>query len=196
MPLHVSSICAHHQGVKVALHSLWYNHTYRCDDTRGCVMQFWPPDDEHMWSKHVEAWNKLIVKQKLCASSWLNTEINTQRMLSSASCFKHQYFLFLVRLFISWSRDSSFGIATCGLDGPGIESRWRRDFQRPSRPALRSSQYNVYRVFHVGKAAGVWRWPDIPSSADVKERVELYLYSYSGPSLDCYRVNFSLLFVQ
>ena len=24
------------------------HHTYRCDDTRGCVMQFWPPDDEHM----------------------------------------------------------------------------------------------------------------------------------------------------
>jgi len=39
--------------------------TYRCDDTIGCVMQFWPPDDEHMCSKHVEAWNKLIVKQKL-----------------------------------------------------------------------------------------------------------------------------------
>jgi len=32
--------------------------TYRCDDTRGCVTQFWPPDDEHMCSKHVEAWNK------------------------------------------------------------------------------------------------------------------------------------------
>ena len=32
--------------------------TYRCDDTRGCVIQFWPPDDEHMCSKHVEAWNK------------------------------------------------------------------------------------------------------------------------------------------
>jgi len=29
--------------------------TYRCDDTRGCVMQFGPPDDEHMCSKHVEA---------------------------------------------------------------------------------------------------------------------------------------------
>ena len=27
MPLHVSSTCAHHR-------------TYRCDDTRGCVMQF------------------------------------------------------------------------------------------------------------------------------------------------------------
>ena len=33
-------------------------YTYRCDDTRGCVMQFWPPDDERMCSKHVEAWNK------------------------------------------------------------------------------------------------------------------------------------------
>ena len=76
MPLHVSSTCAHHQEVKIALHSLWYHHNYRCGDTRGCVMQFWPPDDEHMCSKHVEAWNKLIVKQKFCASSWLITEIN------------------------------------------------------------------------------------------------------------------------
>ena len=78
MPLHVSNTCAHHQEVKIALRSIWYHHTYRFDDTRGCVMQFWPPDDEHMCSKHVEAWNKLIVKQKCCASSWLITYINTQ----------------------------------------------------------------------------------------------------------------------
>jgi len=58
MPLHVSSTCAHHQEVKIVIYSLWYHHTYRCDDTRGCVMQYWPPDDEHMCSKHVEAWNK------------------------------------------------------------------------------------------------------------------------------------------
>jgi len=172
MPLHVSSTCAHHQEVKSALHSLWYHHTYkcddtrscvinqldaqnfcftislfhvstcfehicsssrgqncitkplvsshlqvwwyqrlcnyptwctkflfynkfisclymfrahvliikrscRCDDTRGCVIQFWPPDDEHMCSKHVETWNKLIVKRNFCASSWLITEINS-----------------------------------------------------------------------------------------------------------------------
>jgi len=50
-----------------------------CDDTTGCVIQFWPPYDEHMCSKHVEAWNKLVVKQKLCASSWLITEINILR---------------------------------------------------------------------------------------------------------------------
>ena len=29
--------------------------TYRSGDTRDCIVQFWPPDDEHMCSKHVEA---------------------------------------------------------------------------------------------------------------------------------------------
>ena len=27
MPLHVSSTCAHRQGVKIILYSLWYHHT-------------------------------------------------------------------------------------------------------------------------------------------------------------------------
>jgi hypothetical protein len=43
--------------------------TYRCDDTRDCIIQFCPSDDEHLCSKHVEAWNKLIIK--FSASSWL-----------------------------------------------------------------------------------------------------------------------------
>ena len=29
--------------------------TYRCDDTRCCIIQFWPPDDKYVCSKHVEA---------------------------------------------------------------------------------------------------------------------------------------------
>jgi len=32
----------------------------QCDDTRCCIIQFWPPDDE----QHVEAYNKLIIKQE------------------------------------------------------------------------------------------------------------------------------------
>ena len=40
-----------------------------CDDTRDCIVQFCPPDDEHLCSKLVEAWNKLIIK--FSASSWL-----------------------------------------------------------------------------------------------------------------------------
>jgi len=77
MPLRVSSTWTHHQEIKIALHSLWYHQTYRYDDTRGCVMQFWPPDDEQVCLKHVEAWNKLIVKQKFCASGWLITYLLT-----------------------------------------------------------------------------------------------------------------------
>ena len=46
--------------------------SYRCDDTRGCVMQFWPPDDEHMCSKHVEAWNKTCW-DKHTGEVWLQT---------------------------------------------------------------------------------------------------------------------------
>ena len=30
MSLHVSSTCAHHQEVKIALHSLWYHQNYWC----------------------------------------------------------------------------------------------------------------------------------------------------------------------
>jgi len=37
------------------LYNLWYHHTYRCDNARGCIVQFWPLDDEHVCSKHVEA---------------------------------------------------------------------------------------------------------------------------------------------
>ena len=40
-----------------------------CDDTRCCIIQFCSPDDEYMCSKHVEAWNKLIIK--FSASIWL-----------------------------------------------------------------------------------------------------------------------------
>ena len=69
---------AYRQEVKIVLYSLWYHYTYRwsscaptyrCDDTRDCIIQFCPPDDEHMCSKHVQAWNKLIIK--FSASSWL-----------------------------------------------------------------------------------------------------------------------------
>jgi len=94
IPLHVSSTCAHHQEVKIALHSLWYYHTYRwpvhetatykCDELRGCVMQFWPPD-EQMCSKHAEAWNKTYCETKFCVSSWLNTEINMFRCIPSSA---------------------------------------------------------------------------------------------------------------
>jgi hypothetical protein len=69
------------------------------------------------------------------------------------------------------------------LEGSGIESRWVGIFcTRLERPwGLPSLLYNGYRVFPGGKAARAWRWPPPSSSAEVKERVGLYLYSPSGP---------------
>ena len=40
MPLHVSSICAHHQEVKIALHSLWYHHTETSECSKITKIQF------------------------------------------------------------------------------------------------------------------------------------------------------------
>jgi len=75
------------------------------DDTRGCAMQFWPPDDEHMYSENVEAWNQLIVKQKFCASSWLITEINDNKYWCPLSVkFLHQ--LIILKLLCLWLRAS------------------------------------------------------------------------------------------
>jgi len=92
-------------------------------------------------------------------------------------------------------RDTSVGIQTrYWLDGPGIESRWRRIFPHQSRLSLgsiESPMYYGYRVFPGGKAAGVWRRPPTPSSAEVKERIELYLFC---AFVACSRVRFAFTF--
>ena len=55
--------------------------------------------------------------------------------------------LFLYSLSYQRGPGSVVGIATgYGLDGPGIESRWGRDFPHLSRPALGSTQPPVQWV--------------------------------------------------
>ena len=57
---------------------------------------------------------------------------------------------------------------SCQSNSPEIESRWRRNFPHPFRPALGPIQPPIQRVpglFLGGKATGAWRWPPTPHLA-------------------------------
>jgi len=60
------------------------------------------------------------------------------------------------------------------LDSPRIESRWKRDFPHPSRPALGPTQ-PIQWVQHLFRGVKLGRGVDHPhpSSGEVKQRVEL-----------------------
>jgi hypothetical protein len=71
------------------------------------------------------------------------------------------------------------------LDGPGIQSRWGWDFPHPSRPVLGPIQNPIQWVsvlFPRIKRPGRGVDHPLPLNAEVKERVELYLYFPSGLS--------------
>ena len=72
-----------------------------------------------------------------------------------------------------------------GFEGSGIEFRWGRYFRQSSSLALRPTQLPIQwtmGLFILGKAAEAWHQAPTISIAEVKERVELYLFSLSGPS--------------
>jgi hypothetical protein len=79
-------------------------------------------------------------------------------------------------------RNSSVGRATrYRLDGPGIESRTGEIFRtRPDRPLGPRSGYRA--TFPGVKRPGLGVGHPPPSSAEVKERVEICLYFPSGLS--------------
>jgi len=81
-------------------------------------------------------------------------------------------------------QDCAVSIATpYGLDGLGIKSWWGWDFPHPSRLALGPTQPPIQWALSFVEVKqpghGVDHPP--PSSAKVKERVELYIYSPFGP---------------
>ena len=85
-----------------------------------------------------------IQKTKVAFSNRSDRYVRGRSALVSATITQHRVkmemkgerIIFLFNPFVrGW--DSSVGIATrYAMDGSGIESRWRRDFPHPSRPAL------------------------------------------------------------
>ena len=93
---------------------------------------------------------------------------------------------FLLVLILSVKRDSVLGVATgYRLDDPAMESPWRTRFFAPFQtvpwPHLASCSMRTASL-----SRGV-KWPGCgvnhlpPSSCVVKGRIELYIYSSSGP---------------
>jgi hypothetical protein len=78
-------------------------------------------------------------------------------------CVSHNFNLFLLkqkrRFFLCVRlkiRDSVVGIETrYGLDGPGIESRWGRDFPHRPKPILGSTHPPVHWVPNLSQG---WGW--------------------------------------
>ena len=92
---------------------------------------------------------------------------------------------FLLLLFFLPCATSWVGIARYGLDGPGIQARWMRDFFPPARTGrgVHPASRTVGTVSFLG-AKRPWFGVNHPpsSSVAIKERVKLCLHSSFGPS--------------
>jgi len=99
MPLHVSSTCAHHQEVKIALHSLWYHHTYRWQSRarveRGLVLkrivkQILCINLVKYWDKYTEMHGQQNVRiqgvSKRVLQFWKRIEIYTEDIHNVLNC--------------------------------------------------------------------------------------------------------------
>jgi hypothetical protein len=107
-------------------------------------------------------------KPALCGrrSFLFSTEDSFETSGHAAPWFKRDlpyYHKFWSIFLTEMGRDTSVGITTrYGLDGPGFESLWGRDYLHPSRPALGYTQSPVQWVtglFPEGKEAGALGWP-------------------------------------
>jgi hypothetical protein len=98
------------------------------------------------------------------------------------SKYRNVFFLFyLSRQLIACP---SAGIATCyGLDGPGVESQYGARFFTPVQTGFEAHPASyAMSTFSGVKRPGRDVYYTPLSSAEVNERVELYLYSPSGRS--------------
>jgi hypothetical protein len=119
----------------------------------------------------------------LCVASQLVTPIPLLDLKNTT--VQHNPWVYRCHMFQKWAgtAQSEWRLATsCTVQGsnPGGGEIFRTLPDRPWSPS--SLLYNGYWFFPGSKAAGACRWPPTPSKAEVKERVDLYLYCPSGRS--------------
>jgi hypothetical protein len=87
-------------------------------------------------------WNIILYCIKPITSRALHCTVSPARSYRKQSIVHTEIIVIYYSIVLMLKgRDSSVGIATSyGLDGPGIESRWGRDFSQPSRLALGPTQ--------------------------------------------------------
>jgi hypothetical protein len=132
--------------------------------------------------KNVLAIKGIILGEKTRMCAWWLYNINIQLKFFSP----HVILPFSPTYIIYMGQDRVVGIATSyGLGGPGIESRREARFCVPvktyagAQPASYTMGTGSFpRVKRLGRGVG---HPSL-SSIEVKEKVQLYLYSPSGPS--------------
>jgi hypothetical protein len=77
----------------------------------------------------------------------MRRHIQRRKQIDYFAFLIYSYFYIAISVYVG--RCSSVGIATrYGLGGPGIESRWGRDFSAPvqTRPGVHPVPHNRYRV--------------------------------------------------
>jgi len=127
----------------------------------------------------------------------VNLQFHTSKLIKI--CLSRTKIIYFVESVINVNccRYQHNSIATrYGLDGSRIESRWGRVFRTCSDRAWspRNLLHNGYRFFPGDKRTGRGVEHALPFSAEVKEIIELYVYSSCGPSRQAPGWNLSLYY--
>jgi len=159
--------CLSFNPVSMTLRFL-YTRTRRCDTTPGT-------DIDHTVKLLLQLRATVFIFWRVMSSRNTHT---------SVSCLYHSAKHILVLFFLVWAgiaqsvQRLATGWTVRGSNTGGRCEVFRTCPDRPWGPPIQC----VPGLFPGGKAAVAWRWPPIPSSAKVKERAELYIYSTFGPS--------------
>jgi hypothetical protein len=151
----------------------------QCVIPEDVLIQLIPPDDERLSLETCRGW-KINTLKKVKKVRQVGCKSRTPNIVP---VYRIKFSLLYLSGFILQNFNtiktliegpvSVVGIATAyGLDDPGIESRWGRDFPHLSRPALRPTQPPVQWFFPGGKVRPARDADPSPPSSVPRSKIE------------------------